>query len=228
MAKFESGITNPNRTFNATPMKDVSIPDDSGMDNMPLPQQVRPRHQPAPVFDEAAFRDFQSQMQPKGSPVRELTDVERNIMSAKKAKREGKERLSDGARRRIEMLLGMTRLSKDVEIAGELYRVQTLTSQELRDAMSASMEFDGSVQFIFENRRQLLARSLVVVAGVAVEQFLGSDDLGDKLDFIEEIEHNLLLRLFNEYNNLTKEAQDKYSPKTEAEVKEVMEDLKKS
>ena len=156
-----------------------------------------------------------------------MSNVEKDIFEAKKAQREGKQRLSDGARRRIEMLVGMVRLTRDLEIEGNLYRLQTLKSRELRDALVATAEFDGSIQLIFETRRQLLARSLIIVAGVEIAQFLNSDELQEKLDFIEELDHSLLLRLYNEYTSLAQEAQDKYAIKTEQQVKEVLEDLKK-
>jgi hypothetical protein len=108
-----------------------------------------------------------------------------------------------------------------------MYKLQTLTSQELRDAVVATAEFDGKVEFIFENRKQLLARSVTVIAGVAIDQFLNSDELEAKLEFIELIDHALLHRLYGEYVSLTQEAQNKYSPKTEEQVKEVIADLKK-
>jgi hypothetical protein len=166
-------------------------------------------------------------MQPQQPTTREMTAEEEAILAAKKAQREGKQRLSEGARRRIEMLIGMTRLTKNVEIEGQLYKLQTLTSQELRDAIVGAAEFDGSVQFIFETRKQLLARALTMVAGVEIEQFLYSDDVQDKLFFVEQMDHALLLRLYNEYVALANEAQDKYGLKTEIQVKEVVEALKK-
>lgn len=221
MPKFESPISN--RQFPNQPMREINVPDETGYQSPP----PGGRHAP-PNIDPVALQEFQSRLQPPPPPqMREMTQVEQDILAAKKAKREGKERLSDGARRRIEMLLGMTRLSKDVEIGGQMYRVQTLTSQELRDAVVASAEFDGSVQFIFENRKQLLARSITVVAGVEIDQFLNSNDMEDRLAFIELMDHALLLRLFNEYNILAREAQDRYNPKTEEQMKEVAEDLKK-
>lgn len=223
MPKFESPISN--RQFPNQPMREIDVPDDSGYQS---PQHTHAQRQAPPYIDPVALQEFQSRLQPPPPPqMRDLTQAENDIMAAKKAKREGKERLSEGARRRIEMLLGMTRLSKDVEIGGQIYRLQTLTSQELRDAVVASAEFDGSVQFIFENRKQLLARSISVVAGVEIEQFLNSTDMNDRLAFIECMDHALLLRLFNEYNTLSREAQDRYNPKTEEQVKEVVEDLKK-
>lgn len=230
MPEFKSPLGT--KQFQGQPMRDIAVPDESGP---PQPRQIRPpRQHEEPMFDERAMREFQAsqmqyeqQQQAPQAPVRELSEVEREILAAKKAKREGKERLSDGARRRIEMLLGMIRLHKDIEIDGQMYRVRTLASEELREAIVGAAEFDGTVQFIFEMRRQILARSLVVVAGVEVDQFLNSYELEDKLYFIECLDHALLIRLYNEYTELTQQAQNKYSPKTDAEVKEVLEDLKK-
>jgi hypothetical protein len=225
MPKFDSPIGS--KQFQGQPMKDFSIPDDSGYEQPPQ-RPMRVPHEPIPAFDERSMREFQSQMQqPAPGGVREMSDIEKEIHAAKKAKREGKERLSDGARRRIEMLIGMTRLTRELDVGGQMYKLQTLTSQELRDAIVSAAEFDGSVQFIFETRRQLLARSLTVVSGVEIDQFLNSRDLEDRLYFIELLDHALLIRLYNEYVTLSKEAQDKYSPKTEEQVKEVLEDLKK-
>lgn len=228
MPKFDSPIGS--KQFQGAPMRDFSVPDDSGYEQPPQPRQMRRPHEPVPEFDEMAMREFEAQMQPPSGDlggVREITDVEKSILAAKKAKREGKERLSEGAKRRIEMLVGMIRLTRDIDINGQMYKLQTLTSQELRDAIVASAEYDGSVQFIFETRKQLLARSLTIVSGVEIDQFLNSRDLDDKLYFVELLDHALLTRLYSEYVSLSKEAQDRYSPKTEEQAKEVVADLKK-
>ncbi len=227
MPKFDSPIGS--KQFQGQPMRDISVPDEGDYGQAPMPpRQMRHRHdQSQPVFDEGAMRNFESQLQPPPPQMREMSNVEMDIIAAKKAKREGKERLSDGAKRRIEILVGMTRLTKDVEIDGQQYRLQTLKSKELREALVATAEFDGSIQLVFETRKQLLARSLILVAGVEIAQFLNSDELQAKLDFIEEVDHSLLLRLYNEYVLLANEAQEKYALKTVVEVKEVAEDLKK-
>lgn len=224
MAEIKSSLGN--KQVQGSPMREFSVADESGYAS----PQVRPsRPQTAPVFDEAALQEFNNRLAPQPVPLqtREFSEVEKQIMDAKRAKREGKERLSEGARRRIEMLIGMTRLTKDIDIDGRIYRIRTLTSKELREVLMSASAFDGNIQFIFESRKQVLGRSLTVVAGVEIEQFLGSTDLQDRLDFIEEMDHSLLIRLYNEYNELAAESQNKYSPKTEADVKEVLEDLKK-
>lgn len=225
MASFDSPL-GKKQIQNQPTMKTASVSDESGYADSPT---HRHRDQRAPVIDGRVMQDFQDRMQgaTQAPPLREMSDVEREIMAAKRAQREGKERLSDGAKRRIEILIGMTRLTKDVEIAGQHYGLQTLASRELRDALVATVEFDGSIQLVFETRKQLLARSLTIIAGVEISQFLNSTDLEARLDFIEDMDHALLLRLYNEYVALAAEAQEKYALKTPAEVKEVVEDLKK-
>ena len=220
MTKFESQIGSRNVPSS---MREFNVPDDSG-------SQPRPTHTfdtSPPVFDNNVMRDFESRMQAPPPQIREISDFEKQVLEAKKLKREGKERLSEGARRRVEMLVGMSRLTKECELGGNLYKLQTLTSKDLREVVVAASEFDGTVQLVFETRKQILARSLIVVAGVDINQFLNSNELSAKLDFIEELDHALLLRLYNEYISLAQEVEEKYSLKTDNDVKEVLEDLKK-
>ena len=148
-------------------------------------------------------------------------------MQAKEARRRGQDRLSDAARRRIEMLIGMTRGTRSFMLEGHQYALQTLKSGELREAILEAAKFDGTVESPFEIRKQLLARSLVQIAGVEVEQFLGSNSLEARLIFMDELDHYLLGRLYDEYLAMVQEARDKYAIKNETDAKEVVEDLKK-
>lgn len=223
VSKYDSPIGS--KQFQGQPMKEFNVPDESGF----APPQHRQINHEMPEFDQNAMREFEAEMQPRPGPLsmKSLSAVEQQMLEAKRAQREGKQRLSEGAKRRINMLIDMVRLTKDVDIDGKLYRLQTLQSKELRDALVATSEFDGSIQLIFETRRQLLGRSLVVVAGVDISEFLSSNELSDRLDFIEMLDHSILMRLYNEYTALAQEAESKYAIKTEQQVKEVLEDLKK-
>ena len=222
MVKFESSIGG--KQTQDQPMREFSVPDESGQ-----PQQVRHRDTRSPVIDDGTLQSFQSRLQGIGPApqMREMSDIEREMMEAKRAKREGKERLSDGARHRIEVLLGMTRLTRNVEIDGQIFTLQALKNIELREALVATVEFDRTIQFIFETRKQLLARSMTVVAGVEISQFLNSEELGARFELIDNMDHALLQRLYSEYVLLANEAQEKYAIKTVAEGKEVIADLKK-
>ena len=144
------------------------------------------------------------------------------------AKMAGKERLNDGARRRIEILIGMTRTTREVDLLeGNVFILQTLRSKEMREAIMAAAEYDGTVQSPFEIRKQLLARSLVQVAGVEVAQFVGSNTLEARMALVDDLDESLLNRLFDEYQKMVDESRDKFALKTVADAQEVVEDLKK-
>jgi len=211
MPNFESPISN--KRFAATPLKDIDIPDES--DNYSLKHSM----------DESSIREIQMRMNHEDE--REPSEIEREIKAAKEARRTGKERLSDGAKRRIEMLLGMTRSTHKVNIDGNVFIFQSLKAKEMRAAIVAAAEYDGTVQSPFEIRKQFLARSIISIADVDFEQFIGSNTLEAKLLFIEELDDALLNRLYDEYLILSKEARDKFSINNDKDAKEVVEDLKK-
>lgn len=226
MANFESSITS--KKFSGPKMKEFDIPDESDFhasDDPQLHNAIRRRAMPS--IDVNAMEEFQARI--NGSQ-QDPADLEREIAAAreaKEAKRTGRERLSDGARRRIEMLVGMTRGSRSADLDGNVFILQTLKSKEMREAITAAAEFDGTVQSPFEIRRQLLARSLTQVADVDIEQFIGSVSLEAKLEFIDELGESLLNRLYDEYLIMVKETREKYAVKDIDAAKEIAEDLKK-
>lgn len=221
MPSFDSSIGS--KKILSSPLKEYDIPDGD--------QQISEEYNSENL---QKLKEFQQsfQNQPQMEHQYQHVDphdveLERSMRAAREAKRTGKERLSDGARRRIEILIGMTRLSRSIDISGNTFVFQTLKAREMREAITAASQFDGTIQSIFEIRKQLLARSIVQIAGVDIEQFIGSDTLDARLLFIEELDDTLSNRLYDEYLLLVKEAKNKYTIKTDEDAKEVMEDLKK-
>jgi hypothetical protein len=229
MPKFDSPIGS--KQFQGQPMREIAISDESGYAPPPgpMPRQVRPpvHDQGPPMFDEASMREFQEQMNGPMPPVREMSSLEKDILAAKKAKKEGRERLSEGAKRRIEMLIGMSQMTREFDVNGTSFVLRTLSNSESRDVLVSSIKFDGTIEFSFEHARQTLARSLIQIAETDINQFLSSSELETKLVFMEELPQPLFTRLFNEYAALEKESKEKFAIKTDADVKEVVEDLKK-
>lgn len=229
MAGYDSPLGK--KQFQGQPFKEVTIPDES--DQSPQgqsPQGTRPQQsQYAFQMDEAALRDFNARYGPPQEPIptRDQADLEQQFREAREAKRLGRERLNEGAKRRIEMLIKMTRHTRSFEVGGNTYALQTLQSKELEDAIFSAASFDGSVRSPFEIRKQLLARSIVQVAGMDFGQFIGASDVETKLAALDEFDHYLLGRLYDEYLAMVKEAQDRYSIQTAEQAKEVVEDLKK-
>jgi len=219
MPKFESDIT-ANKPLTIQGLREFDVPDASEMTSAPPLSPHRQRF--ASGEGQTGYQTFQASAEP------DMSQIEQEMRQARLDKRQGKERLSGGAKRRIELLIGMTKQTRQVMVEDNLFVLQSLNGKEMQEAIMAAAEFDGTVQSPFELRRQLLARSLIQVAELEIAQFIGSNDLEVRLEFIDKLDDALLNRLYNEYLSLKKETQEKFSmPKTEVDAKEVMEDLKK-
>ncbi|CAB4196495.1 hypothetical protein UFOVP1290_15 [uncultured Caudovirales phage] len=227
MATFDSSIGK--KKMAGPQMRQIDIPDDSNYSEEYEESPIKRRQQlPQPPIDMNSIRDFQNKIQFNDPDADdELANTEREFKQARDAKRNNKERLNDGARRRIEMLVGMTKSSREIDIGGNIFILQTLKSKEMREAIIAASRFDGTVQSPFEIRKQLLARSLSQIAGIEAAQFVGADDIESKFAFVDELDEHVLNRLYDEYLILVKESRDKYSIKNDTDVKEIIEDLKK-
>lgn len=198
--------------------KEYDVPDESDFAETsvnPVYNRDRRRQQ--------EIQNFQSSLPSE----EELAAVERDMHMARQARRTGQERLNDGAKRRIELLTGMTRMTRQCDIEGNSFVFQSLKSKEMSEAILLASAYDGTVQSPFEIRRQLLSRALIEISGIPVNEFLGSNDMNAKLAFIDELDDILLNRLYDEYLALNKECKEKYSIKTEQDVKDLVEDLKK-
>jgi len=200
----------------------------------PLPDSL-PAYNPAPAnpnYPEAAplgaYNALQSARR-AGMGAGSLDDLKRQeeAIGRARAAKFAPSRLSLAAKNRIEILCGISRAEKTVEIDGQVYGLQTLKGKENREALLAASQFDGTIEEAFEVRKQLLARGLFSIAGTDIGVFLGDDSMEARLELMDELPELVLTKLFDEHNKLFNDTREKYFPKTEAEVKEVIEDLKK-
>jgi hypothetical protein len=226
MPNFESPIGN--KSFQSNKMRNLDIPDETGyhpnnanMQQPNIPHNYSHNHMypQMPQIDESAINHFESG--PSDA------EIERQIREAREIKKLGKEKMSEGAKRRIEMLLGMTQSTKDVTLENTTVTIRTLKAKEMRDSIFEAAKFDGTIEAPFEIRRQLLARAITHVANIEIDQFIGGNTLQQKLSFLDELDDSFLSRLYAEYVTLSVSAKEKYAIKNEADAKEVVEDLKK-
>src|ERR1700722_19913914 len=108
--------------FASKPMREIDVPDESGY--TPKTAGIAQRHQrnnqqlSQPLFDNETMREFAGRAAvPEGMREISPAELEEQIKGAKAAKAAqlaGKERLTDGAKSRIEHLIGMTRLKREV------------------------------------------------------------------------------------------------------------------
>jgi hypothetical protein len=242
MPSIKSDLTNKN--FSGGGMRQFDVSDDSEDDSNQGPDiaelNKRMAERGLPPVDEATVRQMYAVQQggggdggrrppPKAPPpdMDNFYEAERTIKEARVAKLTGKSRLNEGAKRRIEMLCGMTRSTRTADLDGTLFSLRTLKNKEMREALLLAAQFDGTIESPFEIRKQLLARSLYEVAGTDITLFLGDPSLEAVCEFLDEADETLLTRLYSEYLLLTDEATKKFAIKSEADVKEVVEDLKK-
>lgn len=159
----------------------------------------------------------------------DIAQFEQDVKAARAEKMSAVNKVSDQARKRIDILSNIGRLVKDVSIEGTVFTLRTLKAKEAREATTAAFttaltQLDAS----FEMRKQQLARSIYKIDGHEMGAVLGNNSIDAVLSFIEnDLEEVVFNKLFDEYNALKKEVQTKYGINSDEEVKEVIEDLKK-
>lgn len=157
----------------------------------------------------------------------EPSPQERELLEARRLKASGKEKLNDSARKRIEILLNMQRLTKEVPIDSEVFVIRNLNNRESKKCIIEASQHNLKFEFDEELKLQTLARAIVSISNIDLSSFLGSNSLQDRISFLDELDPAIVDRLFKEYSIIAQEMSDKYSLKNEKDAKEVLEDLKK-
>lgn len=174
----------------------------------------------------APMREFTVE-DPTDDEIARLKEAQEEIKRQRQLKANPeKERMSDSSKKRIEFLLNLTTLKKEVEINKTKFVLRTLKGKEQKDAIVTAAKHEG-VNYIFELRRNLLARSLESISSLSFEEFIGSNVLEDKLNFIDEMDDALVKLLYKAYDELFVESNSKYAIDSEEKAKELVEDLKK-
>lgn len=162
-----------------------------------------------------------------GAPPEEDLSLEEDLKQQRYLKANpDKERMSDHGKNRINHLLGLTRLTTEVNVDGVKFVLRTLKSSENREAITEASKYLGQ-EAQFEFRKQILARSLAQIETMTFEDFIGSNLMKDKLNFVDSLDETLCNMLFVGFDKLIKEVNAKYGQNTPEQAKEVIEDLKK-
>jgi hypothetical protein len=155
--------------------------------------------------------------------------------------------LSD-ARRRIDIITGLGRKTRDVPVDTSngtvVFCLRTLKTFEqncLAQVVEQSERLtatDGRMIFaptsLSKIRIEALSHSLYLIDNQSIDIILGTanapyeEQVLARKDLIDEMDHALISHLFNNYESLTQETYDGYIPKTVEEAKEVAETISKS
>jgi len=149
-------------------------------------------------------------------------ELEEEIKRAREEKRTN--RAPKNAVNRLEILTGIGRLVKDVDIEGITFSLRSLKNKETREVIEAAALSQTNVGEALTIRKCTLARSIFEIDGVPFMHFLGSETAEDVID---EMEESVIGRLWEEYSNMIVEHRKAMVEDLGGEPKEIVENIKK-
>lgn len=183
--------------------------------------------------DEELAQELQRQQSQQPRYVK--TNMEE--LSKKRAEAiENSNKISRGGRSRVEYLLGIGRIKATDEIDGVKFELQSLKEKEVAQVWDNVVAFkeETNLKFQFELRIETLARALLSIDGMHIDMVLALDKndedyVDNKIAFLREMDENVVDRLYSFYQrNIVDVGKKKYAIKTEEDVKEVLDAVKKS
>jgi len=213
------------------------------------------------VEDESAFmRQERPERSPRQQAQLDQSEIppgrEINPAVAAGLRRQAQERADEiehravhDARRRVELIAGLGRKTRDVIIEDPRGGTLTITlrslkafeqncvSQEVERANRISLP-NGKVGFLptslYNIKIEALAHALYLADGQSIDVVLGTANLDyeeqvqARKELLAEMDSALIDHLFVQYERLSQEVIDGYAPKNAEEAKEVVEAIRKS
>lgn len=180
-----------------------------------------------------ARQQMQDEMQDEPSPavkrVRQMVgggqEVSReNLQQMRQQSKSSKMELNPKAKNRLEVLLGLKRKTKDVEVEGVQFSLRTLKHSEYQEVFKSLSRLPETTDILvsLEMQVQILARSITHIDGADIMMVLGVESIDEVVEYIKEFESDVVEELHKQFNMLKKETEV-----NKEEEGEVVENLKK-
>lgn len=157
-----------------------------------------------------------------------IQEMEQFARQAREEKFAAIAKISDSAKKRIELLADIGRLTKEVIVGGIVFSIRTLKSKEMRDASFATFtETNTQLEASYEARKQQLGRAIYQIDHQDIDFVLGSKDLDARFVLLDSLEETVIGAIWDEFIKLKEEARVKFGLSSDKDTKEVVEDLKK-
>jgi hypothetical protein len=172
--------------------------------------------------------EFLAHQEEKRRPLVDLQSRQERVKAQNK--------ITQSSKKKLEVLLGIGRATKDIEIDGINFSLQTLKDHEIEYITKLpklftenpeSFKESTAIEFLFHLRRVTLVYSLFAIDGESVDSVFGTSVFDDKVSILGDLDTNLVTTLFNHYEKLKTETGEKYSLKNKTEVEEVVANIKK-
>jgi len=128
---------------------------------------------------------------------------------------------------RLEYLADIGKMTKDVTIGGITFTLRTLKGREQRQVYLTLVDVTNKVDELYNIKFNTLAHSLIKIDQQEIAVMVKVNSLFDKIKMLEDLEEVVTDQLYSTYQKLKEESDSQFSIKTDADVKEVSEDLKK-
>jgi len=105
------------------------------------------------------------------------------------------------AKNRLDILLGIARSARDVEVDGIVFSIRSLKAKEIQQITEKLVEINTNNETVnrLEMRRHMIAYSLYAIDGQDIDLVIGSNSIEDRVDFVSELDESLLQHLANVY-----------------------------
>lgn len=199
------------KTFSSGPRKVLTISDES-FEDVHMPQQELPKEYRQPV---------QSQ------PVQLTAEQFKELQARRNELHTVSKRATPEAKLRAEILCGIGRLQTETEIGGHKFVLQSLKAGEMKEVLTVVSQVSTAASAMFEMRAHVLARALTTVDEQPIDLILGTANVDDVIDFINELQESVVNQLYTSYTAMVKDNDTKFAVKDEQDAREVAEEIKK-
>lgn len=149
------------------------------------------------------------------------------IAQERKSRRESQERVSRSAINRLEILAGIARGTKDIEIGGVTFGLRTLKAREQKDLVMRATNSSNGFDEMFTVRIYTLAYGVYQIDGRDACEVLGTYKIDELAKIYEDFEESLVSKLHEEHTNMVKEHNSLVFKDLGQNSKEIVETIKK-
>jgi hypothetical protein len=166
-------------------------------------------------------------MNPTVDPTPLPKKVVEDFDVARKTAQDARRRVSPAAKERIEFLIGLGRAKKDVTFEDVVFSLQSLRSGEMREVLLAGSQGETRAEAMFQIRANTLAYAIEKIDGNPIAMVLGDESVAARIDLISNMDEELIEFLHDSYNEMLRKNKAKFAVESDAQAKEVGQDLKK-
>lgn len=150
----------------------------------------------------------------------------KELEQLRKNKKESLHKAPEGAKQRLDYLLGISRLGEDVEVDNVVFSIRSLKAKETQEVIESVVSAQVNAVQAFEMRAHTMARSIYKIDGQDLGLVIGSNDIEDKVNFVKELDESLLNYLYERYTKMLQLNNKKFGDLGKDE-QEAVENIKK-